>query len=68
MHQHKAKTSKDYGFNGPVTSEVSGYYAQNPAAHGNICRVDTCRCGAIRRTNINQGHVERGRWIMPEED
>jgi hypothetical protein len=39
---------------------------QNPAAHGNICVVDTCRCGAQRRTNVNQIHVERGPWTDVE--
>ena len=62
-HHHKVKTSIDRGFNGPVTTETDGRYAQNPAAHGNITRIDACACGATRRTNINQGYREYGRWV-----
>jgi hypothetical protein len=35
----------------------------NPAAHGNVCIVATCRCGAARRSNVNQRHAERGPWV-----
>ena len=38
---------------------------QNRAAHGNVCVVDRCRCGAERRSNINGQHVERGKWGEP---
>jgi hypothetical protein len=55
-HQHRAATSIDRCFAGPVAER------ENPAAHGNIVQIDTCRCGAERRTNINQQHIERGAW------
>lgn len=55
-HKHRVKFSEDWGFTGPVKAK------QNPAAHGNICRVDKCSCGAVRRTNINGRHIERGEW------
>ncbi len=32
------------------------------ASHGCVTHVDECRCGAIRRTEVNQQHVERGTW------
>jgi hypothetical protein len=60
-HTHRATRSADYGFSGPVA-----IHDQNPAAHGNICRVDSCSCGATRRTNINGSHKERGAWEMPK--
>lgn len=55
-HRHRAHTSRDRCYSGPVKEPA------NPAAHGNICVIDTCRCGAERRTNINGRHVERGPW------
>jgi hypothetical protein len=55
-HKHHAVKSVDYGFSRPVSEN------ENRAAHGNICRVDTCSCGATRRTNINGSHIERGVW------
>lgn len=36
---------------------------QNEAAHGGVCIVDTCSCGAERRTNVNGRHVEPGEWL-----
>lgn len=40
----------------------------NPAAHGNITEVCICRCGAEKRININQEHIERGAWLCWAED
>lgn len=37
-------------------------HPEKRAAHGNVCVVDTCRCGAERQTNVNGRHVERGPW------
>lgn len=54
--QHVAVESHDYGFCGPVSRE------ENPAAHGNITRVERCRCGAERCININGRHIEQGEW------
>ena len=65
-HRHAAQSTSHRPYFGPVTGDLSGYYRQNSMAHGNVTRVDRCRCGAERRTNVNQGHVERGRWT-PEE-
>jgi hypothetical protein len=36
-------------------------------AHGNICVIDTCSCGAVRKTNINGNHIERGPWALKAE-
>lgn len=58
-HRHKAVKTEDFGFTGPVSPN------ENRAAHGNICRVETCACGANRKTNINQQHEECGEWKMP---
>lgn len=62
-HKHKAADSRDVAFSGPVSID-----RENPAAHGNITQIDRCRCGAERRTNINQHHVERGEWSTDEAE
>ncbi|MFA5412892.1 MAG: hypothetical protein WC350_06115 [Candidatus Micrarchaeia archaeon] len=38
----------------------------NPSAHGGFSVVETCRCGFVRASNVNQKHVESGRWTEPE--
>lgn len=55
-HKHRVKTRVERGFTHPVA------WPENRSAHGNITRVDTCSCGAIRSTNINGNHIERGQW------
>jgi len=45
-------------FGGPVVRE------ENRRAHGNITRTVHCLdCGAKRKKNINQMHVETGPWV-----
>ncbi len=58
VHRHRAvpKLQKIRGFGGPVSKD------ENRRAHGNVCVVDTCCCGAQRLSNHNQGSVERGEW------
>jgi hypothetical protein len=59
-HVHRAKSSKQRCFTGPVAQK------QNPAAHGGFTRHETCSCGAVRRVNVNGLHIERGRWEMQD--
>ena len=59
-HRHRATTSKVYPFAGPVSDR------EDPRAHGNICVVSYCNCGATRRENINQRWIERGPWEKSE--
>jgi hypothetical protein len=40
---------------------------EDPRAHGNVTKVEVCRCGANRLTNMNQGYVESGDWHYVEE-
>jgi hypothetical protein len=51
-HVHSAARSKTY----PYTGAVTGGDAQNPAAHGNICIMESCCCGARRYANVNGRH------------
>lgn len=62
IHRHRAIAAQRHvqAFHGPVASpEVR-------AAHGNVCCIDVCACGAHRRTNVNGNHAERGPWLSPE--
>jgi len=59
-HRHQPTKTYVRPFFGPVAAR------ENRAAHGNVCVIDTCSCGAERRTNRNQGHLERGTWTAPE--
>ena len=56
-HRHRAVRTETRPFAGPVTTPA------NPAAHGNVCYVDHCRCGATKRRNVNQTHKECGPWV-----
>ena len=56
-HRHTPRTTTTRPFFGPVSRH------ENPVAHGNVCYVDTCKCGATRRTNSNAGQQERGPWV-----
>lgn len=59
---HKAIKSVDRPFVGPVVRD------QNRAAHGGVCVVETCRCGARRATNVNGSHQEEGAWHLDPAD
>ena len=62
MHTHRPKPALtiERPFTGPVASP------QVQQAHGNICRVHTCACGATRKSNLNASAIERGAWEAPE--
>lgn len=59
QHRHRVSMTREVAFSGPVRAP------QIEAAHGGVCIVDACRCGAERRTNANGKHRERGEWIAP---
>lgn len=61
-HEHKTVREVECCFSGPIPSAK-----YNPAAHGGVCFVETCSCGAERRTNINGMHVEAGKWMESEQ-
>ena len=62
-HKHEAKALRYLPFTGPVAG--ANY---NPAAHGNVCIVSTCVCGAECRQNVNGLHTEKGPWIGPHKE
>lgn len=68
LHErHRARPSlrQHRPFFGCVVDDERGLC--NPAAHGDRVCIETCSCGAVRETNTNGLHVERGRWHFAEE-
>jgi len=56
-HRHKPIKSETYGFTRCVSRNC------NSDSHGGITIVETCECGAKRRTNsTGRGREERSRW------
>jgi len=60
-HRHTVSSSRDVCYSAPVAGA-----RENRAAHGCICVVEKCSCGAIREANVNGRHVEQGRWVLQE--
>jgi hypothetical protein len=60
-HRHRPVSETTTPFFGAVSDR------ENPKAHGNVCYVGRCSCGATRKTNVNRLWIERGPWIEPEE-
>jgi hypothetical protein len=58
VHWHTASKVSRVPFVGAVATLLS----RNGRAHGGITRVDTCSCGAVRRTNYNGAEYEFGVW------
>jgi hypothetical protein len=58
-HKHNAipEKTKQRCYSGCVNPKD-----ENRSAHGNIVVIETCDCGAVRRTNVNGWHVEEGEW------
>jgi len=62
QHTHCPETSEIRPFFGAVA------FPETRAAHGGVCEVATCSCGATRRTNRNGSHAEFGKWLVPSTD
>lgn len=60
-HVHRIAWCEVRPFAGPVSRH------SNRAAHGGVCELHTCRCGATRRVNVNRRHIERGEWQEPSQ-
>ena len=59
-HRHRTVRTDVRCFAGPIPGAE-----QNRAAYGCVTLVHTCRCGAVRRENVNGRHVEAGPWVEP---
>ena len=58
-HSHKVERTAVAPYFG---CEATTAHRCDVVAHGNIAIVETCACGAVRRTNNNQRRFERGPW------
>ena len=62
-HRHALSTEAYRSY----TGTAAGAEAENRAAHGGICVVARCACGATRETNSTGWHVEVGTWQEPDD-
>ncbi len=60
-HRHRAdpKRTETRPFSGCIT------WPCNPAAHGGVCLIEHCKCGAWRAINSNAGQLETALWEPP---
>lgn len=63
MHKHKAVQEKTVSYRGTAQGA-----RENRRAHGGVCYVAMCQCGARRETNSNAGAIERGAWICEDSE
>lgn len=62
-HRHKAATSTTRSWTGCCAGHVG-----NHRTHGNVTIVETCVCGAQRRTESNAGVHASSEWMAPESE
>ena len=60
-HRHVAVKEREECF-----TRCVAFNKCDPRSHGNVCRIETCSCGASRRINSNQGFREKSEWIIPK--
>lgn len=63
-HRHHAASERTVGWShciAPPSACCSG------AAHGGVVDIETCECGATRRTESNGRHSVRGKWVEAEQ-
>lgn len=61
-HRHRVKSTATYGYSAPIQGAK-----YNPRAHGGVCIVEYCACGARRACNsTGWGRDEQGPWRMPD--
>ena len=47
-----------------VTAGTDAWRAHDESSHGGVICIDTCRCGAERRTEANCGNRQYGPWTQ----
>jgi hypothetical protein len=68
---HKHQSTGDEGAERTVgfaacVADPRARHLCNPKAHGGVTHLETCICGATRRTNsTGEGRTEVGPWIAP---
>jgi len=68
-HRHRAITAKqtERGWTACVTPNACAADSLRQRAHGSLLVVDRCSCGAVRRSEQNQGRLNRGEWARPND-
>ena len=61
-HRHRAIASRTE--TRPFTGCVN--HPCNPVAHGGVCLIEHCACGAWRAINSNAGQLETALWEPPQ--
>ena len=64
IHKHRVHHTTTICYRGTVAAVIT----EDRRAHGGVCFVDRCKCGAKRETNSTGGHIERGRWVEDERE
>lgn len=62
-HYHRVESCTERCFTGPAY----GAKHENQRAHGGVCYLERCRCGATRMVNCNAGDREVGSWYYPDD-
>ncbi len=60
-HKHQEKSYRIVGYMHPIPGAK-----EDQRAHGGVCIISTCSCGAERKTNSNGRFEERGPWMEVE--
>lgn len=63
-HKHKTRETRTVGYSHPVGPPER----QDQRAHGGVMHLDTCSCGAERKTNSNGRYSETTGWYVSERD
>jgi hypothetical protein len=65
-HRHKEQSSTTRAYTGTALGAHYLPRGENRAAHGGVCHVQRCACGARREVNTNGRHTEYGAWVDVE--
>lgn len=68
IHRHRPIPSRrrDSGWTQCITPAACAASPRRQSAHGGLHITDYCACGARRRSERNQGSVNRGPWLPPD--
>jgi len=62
-HKHKPHHTSERVWSHCITPDECAARPERQRAHGGIVRIDTCRCGAIRRAEITIARTNYGPWL-----
>jgi hypothetical protein len=62
VHRHKVKSTQIVGWTQCITPDECAAHPEKQDAHGGVLKIDTCSCGAIRRSEVNGTASNRTSW------